>query len=62
VEDKPTWLQVRMTTEEKERLEAVADAYGMNVSTFVRSVITYFDEKRPSLVIVPEGKEVAPAA
>lgn len=59
--DKPTWLQVRMTPEEKERLEVVAGVYGMNVSTFVRAVITYFDEKRPNLVITPEGKEHAPA-
>lgn len=57
-----TWLQVRMTQDEKERLELVASSYGMNVSTFVRSVVAYFDERRPNLVITPEGKEAAPAA
>lgn len=59
--DKRTYLQVRMTENEKERVIALAADYGMDMSTFVRAMLIYFEQQRPNLVIMPQGKEAAPA-
>ena len=57
--EKDKFLQVRMTEEELDLLKRVASDYGLAVSAFVRSAAVYFDQKRPDLVIVSQGKEVA---
>lgn len=41
------WLQVRMSPEERERLDRVAAAHGMDSSSFVRAVVTYFETHEP---------------
>jgi len=39
---KQEWLQVRMTSEEKEELQALADEMDMKMSEIVRQAIEYF--------------------
>ena len=56
------WLQVRVSEEERQIIDELAADYGMDASTFIRSMIVYVDEVRPRLMIVPLGKELASAA
>lgn len=49
--ERGTWLQVRMTEEEKALLTELSTEYGMSISAFVRMMITHFDEKRPTVAI-----------
>lgn len=55
------WLQVRVSEEEREIIDDLAADYGMDASTFIRSMVAYVDEVRPRLMIVPSGKELASA-
>lgn len=55
------WLQVRMTKQEKERLEKLAHGYGVTLSMMVRLMTSYFTEKQPVVTITTqhETKKVA---
>lgn len=55
------WLQIRVSEEEREIVSELAFRYGMDVSTFIRSMVAYIDEHEPNLVIVPLGKGDASA-
>ena len=55
------WLQVRVSEEERDVVNELADDYGMDMSTFIRSMVSYIDEHRPTLMIVPAGKGGASA-
>lgn len=46
-----TWLQVRMTSREKERIETVAAAYGVTLSMMVRLMTSYFAENLPTVAM-----------
>ena len=48
-EERGTWLQVRMSDEEKSLLTELASEYGLSVSAFVRMMVAHFDEKRPTV-------------
>ena len=43
------WLQVRMSEEERNRLDRVAANYGMDASGFIRAVISYCETSQPDL-------------
>lgn len=59
--DRGTWLQVRMTDEEKARLASLAEEYGVSISAFVRMMVAHFDEKRPTVSVRFGPKADAPA-
>lgn len=59
--ERATWLQVRMSEDEKALLSALADEYGLSVSAFVRMMISHFDEKRPTVAVRFGPKADAPA-
>lgn len=52
--ERQKWLQVRMSDEELEALRALADAYGQDMSDFVRSTVRWMDKQRPVLKIAPK--------
>lgn len=58
--DRATWLQVRMSEDEKALLSTLSDEYGMSVSAFVRMMIAHFDEKRPTVAVRFSPKAGAP--
>lgn len=58
--ERATWLQVRMSEEEKALLTTLSDEYGLSVSAFVRMMIAHFDEKRPTVSVRFGPKAVAP--
>lgn len=58
--DRATWLQVRMSEDEKALLSTLSDEYGMSVSAFVRMMIAHFDEKRPTVSVRFSPKAGAP--
>ena len=60
--DRPTWLQVRMSEDEKVLLAALSDEYGLSISAFVRMMIAHFDEKRPTVSVRFGPKAEAPVA
>lgn len=49
--ERGTWLQVRLTEDEKGLLAALAEEYGVSISAFVRMMMMHFDEKRPTVAI-----------
>lgn len=53
------FVQVRVTEEERNMFRRLAATYGMDLSTFVRSVMAHINETRPTLK-VPPGPEAAP--
>ena len=57
--EKEKWLQVRMSEDEKIQLDELASAYRLDMSTFIREAIRYFDAKRPPLEVVPDTAKQA---
>ena len=57
--EKTKFLQVRMSEDERETVDVLADEYGMNASNFIRAMVAYVDQHRPTLKIVPLKKEPA---
>ncbi len=57
--EKTKFLQVRMSEEERETVDALAAEYGMDASNFIRAMISFVDQQRPVLRIVPLKKEPA---
>lgn len=57
--ERQKWLQVRMSDEELETLRALADAYGQDMSDFVRSMVRWMDEQRPVMRITPKDVALA---
>lgn len=49
--DRGSWLQVRMSDEEKTALVRLAAEYDVSISTLVRLMIAYIDEKHPVLSV-----------
>lgn len=43
------FLQVRMSEDERKLVENLADDYGLDDSTFVRSVMQYIDKVKPTI-------------
>lgn len=60
-EEKGTWLQVRMSNEEKLQLAELAENYGVTLSQMVRMMIAHFEEKRPVISLRFSPKADAPA-
>lgn len=60
-QERDTWLQVRMSNEEKLMLAALAAAYDVTLSQMVRMMIAHFDEKRPTISLRFGPKADAPA-
>lgn len=52
-------VQVRLTDEENEWLERLAEDYGMDRSRLILYSLEYIRENRPQFVIRPQGKESA---
>lgn len=52
-------VQVRLTDEENEWLERLAEDYGMDRSRLILYSLEYIRENRPQFVIRPQGKELA---
>ena len=46
-------LQVRMSSEELDTAKKLATIYGVDMSTFIRTLITNANDTRPSLRITP---------
>lgn len=44
-------LQVRMSEGEKALLVKISAEYGLSISAFVRMMVTYFDDKRPTVAV-----------
>lgn len=59
--DRGTWLQVRMTDEEKLQLVALAEEYNVSLSAMVRMMTTYFVDKKPVINVRFGPKADAPA-
>lgn len=59
--DKPKFLQVRMSEDERVAVDDLAAEYGMDASNFIRAMVAYVDQYRPTLRIAPLKKETAPA-
>jgi len=57
--EKTKFLQVRMSEDERETVDNLAAEYGMDASNFIRAMISYVDQHRPTLRIVPLKKESA---
>ena len=57
--EKTKFLQVRMSEEERETVDALAKEYGMDASNFIRAMISFVDQQRPVLRIVTLKKEPA---
>lgn len=47
---KTTLIQVRMTEEDRRRFSALAGAYRLDMSEFMREMFEYFDTHRPAIV------------
>ena len=60
-EEKGAWLQVRMSTEEKLQLASLAEEYNVSLSQMVRMMVTYFEEKKPTISLRFGPKADAPA-
>jgi hypothetical protein len=60
-QEKYSWLQVRMTNEEKLELVELAEKYGVSLSAMVRMMTTYFLEKEPVISMKFGPKADAPA-
>ena len=60
-QEKDSWLQMRMSNEEKLQLAAVADEYGVSLSAMVRMMIAYFADKKPVVSVKFSPKADAPA-
>lgn len=58
--ERATWLQVRMSEEEKALLSTLSEQYGLSISAFVRMMIAHFDEKRPTVSVRFGPKADAP--
>lgn len=58
--ERPTWLQVRMSEDEKALLAGLSEEYGLSISAFVRMMISHFDEKRPTVAVRFSPKAEAP--
>ena len=43
------FLQVRMTEDERKLVEDLANEYGLDDSTFVRSVMHYIEKQKPTI-------------
>lgn len=52
-------VQVRLTEEENEWLEELAEDYGVDRSKLILFSLEYIRENRPQFVIRPQGKEFA---
>lgn len=48
---KEKFLAVRVSEEEKEQVQTLADEYGLSIGTFVRLVMDYVADKRPDLTV-----------
>lgn len=60
---KTEYLPIRVSPEEKKLIEFLAEDYGMEkISDFIRAMIDYIDRERPTITIVPEGKNLAPVS
>lgn len=57
--EKTKFLQVRMSEDEREMVDELAGEYGMDASNFIRAMISFVDQHRPVLRIVPLKKESA---
>lgn len=58
-----TYLQIRVTEEDKALVKDLAGEYNVSVSELVRFALIYINEQRPALTITltPQGKVLAPA-
>lgn len=52
-------VQIRLTDEENEWLEELAEDYGVDRSKLILFSLDYIRENRPEFVIRPQGKELA---
>lgn len=61
-EKKQKYLQVRVNDQEYDRIQELADAYGRDVSTFIRDVMDWMYASRPSIRITvhPKADALAP--
>jgi len=60
--EKGKFIQVRVSDNEKVMVKALADDYGLDVSSFFLAVMDHIKDERPTLKIIPAGKESAPTA
>jgi len=60
-QEKYSWLQVRLTNEEKLELVELAEKYNVSLSAMVRMMTTYFIEKEPVISMKFGPKVDAPA-
>lgn len=56
---KSRYVQFRLTDEENDWLEELAEDYGMDKSKLILFSLEYIRENRPQFVIRPQGKEFA---
>ena len=47
-------LFVKMTDEERQRIDELASFYDMTASDFIRRMVVYVDEVRPRITIEPK--------
>ena len=54
------WVQVRLDEREHTTITRLAEDYDMDISSFVRAMVVYFNTYRPALLIPHVGKGYAP--
>ena len=50
MDSKTSLIQVRMTEDDRRRFLALAGAYRLDMSEFMREMFEYFDANRPAIV------------
>ena len=54
------WLQVRLDDDEHRKATRLAEDYDMDMSSFIRAALIYFDEHRPVLMFPPVWQTYQP--
>ena len=56
---KSRYIQIRVTEDEDKWIGELADDYGIDRSKLILFALDYIEQKRPTFVIEPKGKELA---
>lgn len=60
-DEKPKWLQMRLTDEDEALLDELTSAYSLDRSNLIRKALEHIRETKPIFQIIPQGKTSAPA-
>lgn len=58
---KSKYLQIRVSDDEEQWIDALAEDYDLDRSKLILFSLEYIERERPAFMIQPKGKECAPA-